>query len=214
TGTAKSLKDEALSIAGKTGTTKINYTNKEESPRYNASFCGYFPADNPVYSMIIVLYEPIGAFYGAAVAAPIFKKIAHKVVALDKHYASAIKNSPESENAQHLDSESKPKIIPTKSSGYAADYKGIFDFLNIPYKALGENNWVHVDPNESKMLIEDKSIKKGKVPDVYGMGARDAIYVLENLGLAVSVQGKGKVAKMSLHPGTPIKGQRIEIVLN
>ena len=71
-----------------------------------------------------------------------------------------------------------------------------------------------MDQNENKMLIEGKSIKKGKVPDVRGMGARDAVFVLENLGLMVSVQGKGKVTQMSVNPGTPIRGQRIEIVLN
>jgi cell division protein FtsI (penicillin-binding protein 3) len=210
-GTATSLKDENLPISGKTGTTKINYTNREETPRYNASFCGYFPSDDPIYSMIVVLYEPIGAYYGSSVAAPVFKKIANKTVALDKTYASAVKTHTKPENKTAKPSQN---IIPSTSSGYAADYKGIFDYLNVPYKTNSDNNWVYVDPNENKMLLENKSIKKGKVPDVRGMGARDAIYVLENLGLAVSVQGKGKVARMSLHPGTPIKGQRIEIVLN
>jgi cell division protein FtsI (penicillin-binding protein 3) len=210
-GTATSLKDENLPISGKTGTTKINYTNREETPRYNASFCGYFPSDDPIYSMIVVLYEPIGAYYGSSVAAPVFKKIANKTVALDKTYASAVKTHTKPENKTTKPSQN---IIPSTSSGYAADYKGIFDYLNVPYKTNSDNNWVYVDPNENKMLLENKSIKKGKVPDVRGMGARDAIYVLENLGLAVSVQGKGKVARMSLNPGTPIKGQRIEIVLN
>ena len=61
-------------MAGKTGTTRVNYTNKEEYAKYNASFCGYFPADNPEYSMIVILYEPQGAFYGASVAAPVLKQ--------------------------------------------------------------------------------------------------------------------------------------------
>jgi cell division protein FtsI (penicillin-binding protein 3) len=212
TGSATNIKDDLLPIAGKTGTTKVNYTQKDESPRYNASFCGYFPADNPQYSMIVILYEPIGAYYGSSVAAPVFRKIANKTMAFDMNFIKAI-NQP-SLDSQMVVSAPRSNIIPSTSLGYASDYKGIFDFLKVPYKSNSDNNWVFVDPNENKMMLEHKSIKKGKVPDVRGMGGRDAIFVLENLGLAVAVQGKGKVTKMSLNPGTPIKGQRIEIVLN
>jgi cell division protein FtsI (penicillin-binding protein 3) len=220
TGSADNIRDSSLSIAGKTGTTRLNYSNKEEIPLYNASFCGYFPAENPVYSMIVILYEPVGAYYGSSVAAPVFKNIAIKTMAMDDKLVIAMNESKEkitgsANNPTRGDMVTKSsKIIPSSSSGYVEDYKGIFDFLSVPFKNNSNKNWVHVDQNENKMLIEGKSIKKGKVPDVRGMGARDAVFVLENLGLMVSVQGKGKVTQMSLNPGTPIKGQRIEIVLN
>ena len=83
----------------------------------------------------------------------------------------------------------------------------------MPYKKKSRNSWVSVDPFETKMIIEDKKIARSAVPDVRGMGARDAMYVLENLGLRVSVFGRGKVARQSLLPGTGIKGQQIEIYL-
>jgi len=71
-----------------------------------------------------------------------------------------------------------------------------------------------VDPFETKMLIDKKRISKSMVPNVKGMGARDAIYVLENLGMNVAVDGVGKVVKQTIKPGSKIKGQDITIYLN
>lgn len=205
-GTATNIKSDYIRIAGKTGTTRVNYTKKDEYARYNASFAGYFPAEAPQYSMIIILYEPKGAFYGSAVAAPVFKAIAEKTMAWQHDMCKPAN--------QLGDTTHRERIIPEANAGFATDFKGIFDYLQIPYKNKTDNAWVYVDPFETKMLIEKKKIVKGKVPDVRGMGARDAVYVLENLGLGVAVQGKGKVTRMSLSPGTPIKGQRIQIYLN
>ncbi len=206
TGTATNIKSDYIKIAGKTGTTRVNYSNKEEYAKYNASFCGYFPADNPQYSMIVVLYEPKGVFYGSAVAAPIFKNIAERTMAWQHELCQPAKSM--------LDTAHMERTIPGANAGFADDFKGLYDYIGIPYKNKTENKWVYVDPFETKMLIENKKIVKGKVPDVRGMGARDAVYVLENLGLGVAVQGKGKVTRMSLSPGTAIRGQRIEIYLN
>ena len=82
------------------------------------------------------------------------------------------------------------------------------------HKKNSKNNWVTVDPLENKMIISNKKIAKTGVPDVRGMGARDAMYVLENVGLSVSIYGKGKVIKQSLTPGTTVNRQRIEVFLN
>lgn len=205
-GTATNIKSEFVKIAGKTGTTRTNYAKKDEYAKYNASFAGYFPADAPQYSMIIVLYDPKGVFYGSSAAAPIFKQIAEKTMAWQHDMCKPAN--------QVIDTTNMRRTIPEANAGFASDFKGLFDYLDIPYKNKTDNAWVYVDPFETKMLIEKKKIVKGKVPDVRGMGARDAVYVLENLGLGVAVQGKGKVTRMSLSPGTIIKGQRIEIYLN
>jgi cell division protein FtsI (penicillin-binding protein 3) len=209
TGSATNIKTEQFGIAGKTGTTRVNYTNKEEYAKYNASFAGYFPSDKPIYSLIVVVYEPEGAFYGNSVAAPVFKNIAEKIMAFEVQSYSAI-NEPENNKT----SIKTPNTIPTEEAGYGLDFKGIFDFLGIPYKDKADKKWVYVDPYESKMIIENKQIKTKTVPDVRGMGARDAVFVLENLGLGVTIQGSGKVTRMSLSPGTSIRGQRIELYLN
>jgi cell division protein FtsI (penicillin-binding protein 3) len=206
TGTAMNIKSDNFMIAGKTGTTRVNYANKEEYAKYNASFCGYFPAENPKYSMIVVLYNPQGVFYGSTVAAPIFKSIAEKTIAGQFDATKPINLAKDSVRAK--------QTLPEAKAGYAADFRGLFDYIGIPYKNKTNNEWAYVDPFEQKMLIENKKITKAKVPDVRGMGARDAVFVLENLGLGVSVQGSGRVTRMSITPGTPIRGQRIEIYLN
>lgn len=206
TGTAMNIKSDNFMIAGKTGTTRVNYSNKEEYAKYNASFCGYFPAENPKYSMIVVLYNPQGIFYGSAVAAPIFKSIAEKTIAGQFEVTKPINLAADSVRTK--------QTLPEANAGYAADFRGLFDYIGIPYKNKTNNEWAYVDPFEQKMLIENKNIAKAKVPDVRGMGARDAVFVLENLGLGVSVQGSGRVTRMSITPGTPIRGQRIEIYLN
>ena len=80
-GTAYNIKDKELSIAGKTGTCQLDYNQKDKEVQYAASFAGYFPAHDPVYSCIVVIHRPdkkLG-YYGSTVAAPVFKKIAKKI---------------------------------------------------------------------------------------------------------------------------------------
>ncbi len=203
-GTAKNILSSHVKMAGKTGTTRVNYTNKEEYAKYNASFCGYFPADDPEYSMIVILYEPKGAFYGASVAAPVFKAVAEKTMAWRFEIAPVYNDTMADKTLVSM---------PERNVGYSADFVSLFDYVGMPYKNRSKNSWVSVDPFETKMIVEDKKIAKSAVPDVRGMGARDAMYVLENLGLRVAVFGRGKVARQSLLPGTGVKGQQIEIYL-
>lgn len=79
TGTSKSIYTPNLSMAGKTGTAQVEYWNKGKGRLYQASFCGFFPADHPEYSCIVVINKPKKGFYGSQVAAPVFKEIAGKV---------------------------------------------------------------------------------------------------------------------------------------
>ncbi len=203
-GTARNINSKTVTISGKTGTTRVNYANKSEYAKYNASFAGYFPAENPKYSMIVVLYSPKGAYYGSAVAAPVFKAIAEKTMAWRHEMTPAI-------NTEHHFVDNN---TPESTAGYKQDFEQIFDYIGLDYKDKTEKPWVKVDPFESKMLIEDKKLKDEMVPDVRGMGARDAMYVLENLGLQVALHGRGKVIKQTIRPGTKLKNQSIEIYLD
>ncbi len=201
-GTGKRLQSDIVSIAGKTGTTSVNYSAKNEKKKYNASFAGYFPASAPKYSMIVVVYEPEGAYYGASVAGPVFKKIAESVM----------KN--ESSRRVSDIAESGMKKMPGKHSGYSEDFENIFEYVGVDYKRKTDKRWVKVDPFENKMLVENGGVGNEKVPDVRGMGPRDAVYVLENLGMRVNVNGVGKVVAQNIRPGTRLNGQEIEIRLN
>lgn len=203
-GTGEHLKSEQVSMAGKTGTAKTNYVNKGEYGKYNASFCGYFPAENPMYSMIVVVYEPKnGLYYGGAVAGPVFKNVAEKVHAIKTKQVWALNElTTKSEN------------LPGYSIGYKKDYKQIFDYLNLKYQTKNKGDWSNVYPSNQEMLLSDRKIKKSVVPDVKGMGARDAVYLLENIGLNVKVDGVGKVQRQSILPGSAASGQNVVIYLN
>ena len=205
-GTGKKLQSKIVDIAGKTGTTRVNYASIKEGERkeYNASFAGYFPADAPKYSMIVVIYKPHGtAYYGASAAGPAYKKIAERVTTLSS-------NLVYSEESQLI----AKAELPESNAGYKKDFERVFDYVGLDYKTKKKGNWVEVDPFETKMLIDKKKISKSMVPNVKGMGARDAIYILENLGLNVEVTGVGKVVKQTIQPGIKIKGQDITIYLN
>ena len=104
-GTAHNIKDKDLSLAGKTGTSQVDYNKKDSEVQYRATFVGYFPAEDPKYSCIVVIHKPdkkLG-YYGSTVAAPVFKKIAKKIhndlpktihIQLDQvHQLSSTKNN-------------------------------------------------------------------------------------------------------------------------
>ncbi len=209
-GTARRLKSEEFTFAGKTGTTRIQYNNqkgverdKNEKKKYNASFAGYFPAENPKYSLIVVMYEPEGAIYGAQVAGPVFKKIAEKC------HSFFFKNEL-AERKQEL----KDFMIERKQSGYAVDYDNLMAYMDVDYDKRSNSKWVQLLPSEEDVKMEKKKILKKEVPDVRGMGLRDAMYVLESIGMEVKANGTGRVVTQTIRPGTKNVGQEIELYLN
>jgi cell division protein FtsI (penicillin-binding protein 3) len=201
-GTAKNIKTDKYNFAGKTGTSTVNYNSKTKKKKYTASFAGYFPAEKPKYSMIVVIYDPHQEYYGNKVAAPVFRAIADRCFALEKDLQKTIAETDEAE------------ILQEKQSGYANDFETVLAYVDVDYQKRTNKPWVNIHPTLNKMAIEDKKIRPKVVPDVTGMGVRDAVYVLENLGLHVDLNGKGKVTKQSILPGTALKDQRIELNLN
>ena len=203
-GTGKKIFSEYVSLAGKTGTTRVNYANKGDYARYNASFCGYFPADNPMYSVIVIVYDPRGGdFYGSSVAAPVFKNIAERIYTLKTKQVRSLNESVYAAIG-----------VPGKAIGYHEDFNRILDYLNIKYKDNSNEPFSILDPSANAMLLEDKKIKKSLVPDVRGMGIRDAVYLLEYAGLSVKVKGVGKVQHQSVVPGTTSRGNQVVLYLN
>lgn len=204
-GTGKKLQSDIVTIAGKTGTTRTNYARQEEEKRYNASFAGYFPVDAPKYSMIVVMYEPGGSvYYGASAAGPAFKRIAERISALGINM----------ENERYGSELIASNDLPGSNSGFGQDFQDVFEYVGLEYRSHRNTRWVEIDPSEVNMNIDKKKISTTTVPDVRGMGARDAIYVLENLGMTVDIAGAGKVVKQTIKPGTKLKGQDVTIYLN
>lgn len=162
-GTGKSLYSPNFSMAGKTGTAQKDYDDKSKLG-YISSFAGFFPADNPKYSCIVVIHNPdksIG-YYGADVSGPVFKSIAQKIYT----------------NSLLIDTIDD---VEKSSSATQKDYDKYFDISN-RYKTI--------------------------MPNVVGMSAMDAISILENMGLRVTVLGRGKVMNQSLPSGQKIGNTR------
>lgn len=200
TGTASHIKHAQYTIAGKTGTAQIAQGKegyKSGKVKYQASFCGYFPADNPKYSCIVVVYGPSkDAYYGASIACPVFKDIADKAYALDVRMHKEVKPVPDSLYAG----------IPSVKAGRGFSASKATKNLKVNYKGP-ENGWV--SKQQSAYTPEDE-----KVPNVTGMGLRDAIYLLEGQGMMVKPIGRGSVVKQSILPGAKFqKGQQIIIEL-
>jgi cell division protein FtsI (penicillin-binding protein 3) len=210
-GTALNLLDSSLRIAGKTGTAqiakqKLGY-RQDARISYQASFAGYFPADDPKYSCIVVVNAPSNdVYYGNLVAGPVFKEIAQKVNAT----SFALHNELIT-GRKHLKADP-----PAVKGGSWDELEETLDELGIGVEEKSDktSNWVSAskDKDESEIDIYNKTIIKNLVPDVKGMGAKDAVFLLESAGLRVVIKGYGKVTTQSLSPGIRAeKGKTIVI---
>lgn len=205
-GTAKNLKNLNYKIAGKTGTAQIanakyGYTKKSEIS-YQASFVGYFPANNPKYSCIVVVNAPSrNVYYGNLVAGPVFKEIADKVYAtsFDIHEGLEMAES-------HEDIE-----IPYTKHSHRKELKTVLDDLRIKTEDEAvESDWVVTQKKDSCIKLANRYIKENVMPNVIGMGVKDAVYILENLGLNVNIKGRGSIRKQSIPAGAKIeKGEKV-----
>jgi len=198
-GTASNLKNNVYKIAGKTGTAQLANNNKGyhgvNGISYQASFVGYYPAENPKYTCIVVVNSPSnGVYYGNVVAGNVFKEIADRV------YANNLDIHP------ILKSDGKLIELPSTKTGLKKELDYVLDELDI--KAKDDNiksDWVTTTKSEDKIELSNRIIIKSLVPNVIEMGLRDALFLLENTGLHVIVRGKGKVTSQSISPGTRVK---------
>jgi cell division protein FtsI (penicillin-binding protein 3) len=199
-GTAKNLKGMNFKIAGKTGTAQIanaKYGYKYESKiSYQASFVGYFPAEKPKYSCIVVINAPSNnVYYGNQVAGPIFKEVANKVFAVDLKLHDVLTT----QEHQAL------SAIPYSKSGNKDDLLTVFNAFKIKTDGETSSEWISTSTEEEKVKIKSESVEKNLVPNVVGMGIMDAIYLLENRGLSVKFSGKGIIKNQSLPAGEEVK---------
>lgn len=204
-GTASHMYTKNYEIAGKTGTAQIARNNRY-GKEYQASFAGFFPADDPKYSCIVVINSPKnGVYYGGWVAGPVFREVADKIYArsLDMH-------QPENEYKTFV-----AERIPYLKVGNKNDAKTIYDDLGVNCDGNTDGQWVTYERQGNKMKMLEKKQVDNLVPNVKGMGLRDAVYLLENAGLRVSVKGVGRVRQQSISPGSRVnKGSKIELQLS
>jgi cell division protein FtsI (penicillin-binding protein 3) len=196
-GTAKQAFEGCMySVAGKTGTARISnegqrgYTNKHMS-----SFVGYFPVENPQYSIIVVINEPKGAIYGGIVAAPVFREIANKI------YSSHIQLQPEA--IKPFETQSVPKV----ANGNLQITKDILNELGISSQTTGNqaSSFVRASSKTKSIVFTGLPIVAGVVPNFIGMGIRDAQSIASKLNIRISFSGYGRVTEQSISPGTRFK---------
>jgi cell division protein FtsI (penicillin-binding protein 3) len=205
-GTGKSLNSEYFNIAGKTGTARVATSSQGYSEgMYLASFAGYFPASNPTYSLIVTFNNPRGGYYGASVAGPVFKEIAERVFAFQM-----LTDQPVEE-----DEEDEKIVLPDIKKGKSEDIREIVSALKLKnIKGDPDSQWANIEVDEGIVTLTNNEIHDGIVPNVQGMGASSAVYLLESAGLQVRISGVGKVKKQSLNPGAKYqKGQTVHLTL-
>ena len=210
-GTGRALKSPLYRFGAKTGTAVSAMDNRgynKSNKIYQSAFIGFFPFDNPQYSIAVVIQNGSESrlAYGGVVSGPVFKEVA------DRLYASKIANEPFNKFQQAADSGLY------KFYGIKTDVNEILNVFN--YKEnINEKSgrWMttFLQDGRAQVIADNISTAKYKVPDVTGLGLKDAVYLLENKGLKVMASGKGKVVYQSLAQNTDFnKGQSIKIELN
>ncbi|QEM05761.1 transpeptidase family protein [Mucilaginibacter rubeus] len=202
-GTGKNvIKNKLYSVAGKTGTAQVaNGTKGYKDKKYQASFCGYFPADHPKYSMIVVINNPTqGDYLAAKVAGPVFREVADRVYANDL-------DINQTSQAHFVGN----TVMPQVKQGNMKALKKVYSKLGVKPLYASANSTVDTS---NGIPFEEVKYKNGTVPAVTGMGLSDALYVMGNAGYKVTVRGSGIVTNQSVTGGSAIpKGSRILIEL-
>ena len=206
-GTGKPARSDIVHISGKTGTAQLSQGAagyKAGGKSYQVSFCGYFPSDAPKYSCIVVIRRPRnGSASGGFMCGPVFKQIAEAVTATDVI-----------EKPINLSKEKTVDEIPKVKSGMMDQSKYVLNKLDIRYTDSLKGNWANAQWNNNRLVLKGQQLAKNTVPNVIGMGAKDAVYALENIGLRVNLLGQGEVYSQSLGVGeAATRGQTITIQL-
>ncbi|RFP65850.1 PASTA domain-containing protein [Hymenobacter lapidiphilus] len=198
-GTARGIRTSDYLIAGKTGTA-WKFKNGAYTRTYSTSFCGYFPADKPKYSCIVVVDSPKnGRIYGGDVAAPVFRELADKAMARDAA----------SERPLLARAPVRRSPVPLVKAGLQDELTMMFSQLGVRHQATAPTeDWVRTarpDSQAADVQLLPLPLRPGRVPNVEGLTLRDALFLLENRGLRVRTSGSGRVTSQSVAAGTPAK---------
>ena len=204
-GLGKKAGSPNFKVAGKTGTAQMSKGAggyKSGVVNYLLSFAGYFPADNPRYSCIVCIQKSGLPASGGGMSGKVFHEISEGIMA--QSLKLDVKDARDSASI----------FVPQVKDGniMAADY--VLTHLGINAKTTWSGNsfagkpiWGKAETigNKYIKLEKQKQYGKGTVPDVIGLGARDAVYQMESRGIRTQIYGRGKVVKQTLIPGTLIK---------
>ena len=208
-GLAKPAGSKQFSVSGKTGTAQISQGAagyKTGRTQYLVSFCGYFPSEAPQYSCIVAIQKSGLPASGGLMAGSVFSKIAERVYARNLHF-----------NLSHaIDSTSC--VIPTVKAGHLSETDHVLQTLDIPVRKEWKNGnsstWGSAQASASEVVLQPREEHEKSVPAVIGMGAKDAVFLLESQGLKVRLNGVGRVKRQSIAAGSRlVKGQTVLLTL-
>jgi cell division protein FtsI (penicillin-binding protein 3) len=205
-GTAKDLNTPYYPIAGKTGTALVaNGRHGYADHIYQSSFAGYFPADHPVYSCIVVIKNKPFAkkFYGAAVAGPVFREVADKLVAIsggksEFNYAVNTNGFIQHDSSDFF------------YAGSTGSIRKVLSEMKMTYKdSATRSDWARIYANNQVAVLNLEKVNTQIIPNLKGMGLKDALYLLEEMDVKVLAKGKGRVVGQSLLPGLPVQKNQV-----
>ena len=211
TGLGRQAGSEEFLVAGKTGTAQIASGGQLKGGGHQLSFCGFFPADAPKYTCIVSIQTRGGLISGGGVAGVVFGDIAKRVMARDARR----------DISELVDSTAifTPEVL----RGNIADARYVLDALDIRHEwdasqtyRKGKTVWGKAENVDNQIQLTEVAFTptEGKVPNVKGLGAKDAVYMLEACGLRVQLSGIGKVYTQSIPHGSAVKkGQTIYLKL-
>jgi len=206
-GTARNLKPQGYTIAGKSGTTWHYEDNGSaySKKKFDASFVGYFPADNPKYSCIVLVagISDENEHYGATVAAPVLRDIADKLFYEDSELN---RYQPKNQNS----------ALPDVKNGYRGDIANVLKAIGVGISAKRiATDWVYLSESKKAVAMNKLTLNDKSMPNIIGMSAKDAVFLLESRGYVVKLSGRGKVVKQSVAAGekTP-KGTSVTLTLS
>ncbi len=209
-GLAKPAGNDQFAVSGKTGTAQISKGKagyKTGRTDYLVSFCGYFPSEAPQYSCIVSIQKPGLPASGGLMAGSVFGNIAKRVFAQDLRFDL---NSA-------IDSTANP--IPAVKTGELEETAEVLETLKVPLEERiastnGKEIWGISHADSSAVRLEEREPKAGLVPNVIGMGAKDAVFLMEKQGLKVHLSGIGRVRRQSIPPGSKaVKGRTVALTL-
>ncbi len=173
-------------VSGKTGTAQFSENGSYAGRKYMVSFCGYFPSDDPKYSCIVCIRKQGLPASGGGQCGPVFSEISQYIMSRD-----SVRNAVAAADTNSV-------FVPEATKGSMEKAKAIVEGMGIAKNQLS--------------LTEADTVSLNKVPDVTGMGVKDAVYALQQRGLRVRINGCGQIAKQDIAPGSPaIKGKTITL---
>ena len=194
---------KSFKVAGKTGTAQVadQYGGYHSgTTRYWLSFAGYFPADDPRYTCIVCLKKTGLPASGGGMSGLVFHHISEGVMA--QNLKLDVDDARDTLSIMVPDVKGGDLV----AANYVLDNLGVKTNTNWSGSyAEGNPVWGKIIKTNKDVTLASVSTQKGIIPDVLGMGARDAVYLLESRGVKVKLRGRGKVKSQSIYAGTAIK---------